>query len=160
MIVDSEGFRLNVGTVIIGGTGKVFFAQRRYQDAWQFPQGGMRKNETPLAAMYRELSEEVGLQSADVKLLAESANWYPYLLPKKYLRPHIKPMVIGQKQKWFLLKLVAPDSKINLDNVSEPEFRDWQWVDYWYPVKQVIYFKQDLYQHVLTEFASIAQQGN
>ena len=102
--------------------------------------------------MYRELYEELGLKSDDVSLAQESSHWYHYDLPEKFQRPHQSPLCIGQKQKWFLLRLIKDDSVINLRTMSRPEFAHWEWVDYWTPVDRVIDFKQAVYTKVLTEF--------
>ena len=68
----------------------------------------------------------------------------------------VKNLFIGQKQKWFLLKLIAPESSVDLLHTSHPEFDDWRWVSYWYPVRQVVSFKKDVYRKVMKEFASLA----
>lgn len=151
-IVDAHGFRLNVGMVVINSEGKLFWGRRKGNaKAWQFPQGGMQPNETPVEAMYRELMEELGLRSDDVELLAETRGWLRYRLPKMFRRYGEERLVIGQRQKWFLLRLLD-DQSIRLDHSSEPEFDEWQWVDYSYPVQQVIAFKRKVYDKVLKEF--------
>lgn len=154
VLIDSQGFRANVGIVLINATGEVFWGRQVGKTAWQFPQGGLQPEETPLEAMYRELHEEIGLQAEDVNLVQESANWYTYRLPKQFIRQNADPVCIGQKQKWFLLHLKKHDSCIRLDSSDEPEFDCWRWVYYWYPVQQVIFFKRQVYQEVLCEFAS------
>ncbi len=64
-MIDCDGFRLNVGIILSNDQGQVFWARRVGQDAWQFPQGGIDKEETPEQAMYRELKEETGLAQGD-----------------------------------------------------------------------------------------------
>lgn len=153
-MVDKHGFRLNVGIILSNPSGHVFWGRRVGQhDAWQFPQGGIHHNETPQQAMYRELYEEIGLEPPHVKLLAESKNWLSYHLPKHLLRPQQKPFCIGQKQKWFLLRLVGDETAICFDRTQKPEFSSWCWVDYWHPVEQVIPFKKQVYKNALEEFA-------
>lgn len=152
-IIDQAGYRHNVGIVLTNGAGQVLWARRvRNRDAWQFPQGGMLEGETVEQAMYRELDEELGLLPADVEIIANTKDWVTYDLPEKFIRRHSKPLCIGQKQMWFLLKLKSSESRIQLDHAPEPEFDDWRWVDYWFPVDQVIAFKQVVYQQVLKEF--------
>lgn len=154
-MIDQEGFRLNVGIVLANKHNKLLWAKRvGMKDAWQFPQGGMHDNETPQQAMYRELTEELGLQAKDVQLITETTDWLVYRLPKKYLRHDSKPLCIGQKQKWFLLRLITNDHQIKLKHSQKPEFNAWRWVDYWYPIEHVISFKRDVYQQVLNEFFS------
>ncbi len=105
--------------------------------------------------MYRELFEEVGLSRKDVRILASTRNWLRYKLPKRLVRWDTKPVCIGQKQKWFLLQLIGSDAEINMQTSSTPEFDGWRWVSYWYPVRQVVSFKRDVYRRVMKEFASV-----
>ncbi len=153
-LIDSQGFRANVGIVLLNAAGKVFWGRRVGKTAWQFPQGGLQAGEQPVDAMYRELAEEVGLQANDVRLVAEATDWYHYRLPQQFIRQHVTPVCIGQKQKWFLLYLTNQDSAINLNHSDEPEFDSWCWVDYWHPVQHVIFFKRQVYQKVLCDFAA------
>lgn len=155
-VIDAEGYRANVGIVIINGRGQVFWARRFGQHSWQYPQGGVNEGETAEQTMYRELHEEVGLKPEHVKIVASSKHWLKYKLPKRYIRHDSKPVCIGQKQKWFLLKLTAPESSVDLLHSSHPEFDDWRWVSYWYPVRQVVSFKRDVYRRVMKEFAAPA----
>ncbi|NQY42367.1 MAG: RNA pyrophosphohydrolase [Legionellales bacterium] len=151
MYKDETGFRLNVGIVLMNQDKDVFWGQRIQKDAWQFPQGGLSKEETAVDGMYRELYEEIGLKKEDVEIIAESMDWYSYRIPKQFVR-HSGSKIFGQKQKWFLLRLIASEDKICLDNTLEPEFVSWAWVDYWYPIENVIFFKKKVYQKVLSEF--------
>ena len=160
-LIDKNGYRANVGTDLMNRQKELFFAKRRYQSGWQFPQGGIHLGETPENAMYRELLEETGLTKNDTELLSESNNWYQYKIPKKHLRTlkKGKPFVIGQKQKWFLLKLTGADKAISLTSPSKfQEFDSWKWVDPALPAKQVIRFKQHVYEQVLTEFHTYFNQ--
>ncbi len=150
-MIDEKGFRANVGIIIFNDHGQVLLAKRYNQDSWQFPQGGVDENETPLMAMYRELYEELGLKPQDVTLVQSIPFWLRYKLPQRYLRPN-GPYCIGQKQKWFLLKLSADESKLNLFISPKPEFDAWQWSHYWSPIKQVIHFKQKVYKKALKYF--------
>lgn len=153
-MIDDDGYRPNVGIVICNRQGQVMWARRFGQHSWQFPQGGIKPGESPEQAMYRELFEEVGLSRKDVRILASTRNWLRYKLPKRLVRWDTKPVCIGQKQKWFLLQLVGSDTEINMQTSSTPEFDGWRWVSYWYPVRQVVSFKRDVYRRVMKEFAS------
>lgn len=151
-MIDQRGFRLNVGIIIINQEGKVFWGRRTgHQDAWQFPQGGVKNYETLQEAMFRELKEEVGLATSDVEIITMTQRWHHYRLPH-HLRRHNKPFCIGQKQKWFLLRLVSDENHINLNYSESPEFDSWLWVDFFYPIDQVIIFKREVYNRVLHEF--------
>jgi putative (di)nucleoside polyphosphate hydrolase len=148
-VIDEDGYRQNVGIILTNNEGRVFLGKRVNQEAWQFPQGGIAKGETPEEAMYRELHEEIGLSKKDVKILAVTDNWLRYQLPEKYIRRGQKPLCLGQKQKWFLLSLVTDESHIDLSKTSIPEFDKWSWVFYWAPVKKVIHFKRRVYVKAL-----------
>lgn len=151
-LIDADGYRANVGIVIINDRGQVFWARRFGQHSWQYPQGGIDKGESAEQAMYRELQEEVGLKPEHVKIVASTKHWLRYKLPKRLIRHDSKPLCIGQKQKWFLLKLTSKESSVDLLNSEHPEFDDWRWVSYFYPVRQVVSFKREVYRKVMKEF--------
>lgn len=150
-MIDSNGFRPNVGIIICNKLGQLLWAKRIKQDAWQFPQGGIKEAETTEEALFRELSEEVGLCKDDVKILSQTAEWLKYRLPKPYIRQRKGRTCIGQKQKWFLLGLQTEEDRVDLENTLQPEFDDWCWVNYWYPVNQVVDFKRSVYRKALIE---------
>ena len=150
-MIDSEGFRANVGIILTNDQGQVFWARRIGMDAWQFPQGGIKKNESPKTAMYRELKEEIGLEPEHVELINSTDDWLRYWLPKRYIRQNRGPLCIGQKQIWYLLKLTADETYLDLLYTSEPEFDSWKWVDFWRPVEEVISFKRQVYQQALKQ---------
>ncbi len=152
-MIDEEGFRSNVGMIVTNGAGSVLWARRIRQNAWQFPQGGIQLNETAEEALYRELHEELGLTAEDAAIIGCTRGWLYYRLPEHLLRPHIQPLCIGQKQKWFLLQLTSSTEKIRFDIGQSPEFDRWRWVNYWYPLKQVIPFKRHVYRRALEELA-------
>ena len=150
-MIDSEGFRENVGIILTNNEKKVFWARRVGMDAWQFPQGGIKKNESPRMAMYRELKEEIGLEREHVEILNSTNDWLRYLLPKQYIRKNSEPLCIGQKQIWYLLKLVVDDRFLDLSCTNNPEFDLWKWVDFWQPVDEIIPFKREVYQQALKQ---------
>ncbi len=155
-MIDEKGYRFNVGIILANQEDQLFWARRIGQpNAWQFPQGGISENETLEEAMYRELKEELGLNPADVKILAMSDRWLYYHLPKNYRRYHSKPLCIGQKQKWFLLRFIGKEEHICFTLTDSPEFDRWNWVDYWHPVDHVIAFKRLVYKAALKEFESL-----
>ena len=153
-MIDSDGYRANVGIVIASGDGNVFWAQRVQQDdSWQFPQGGVDQGESAEDAVYRELYEEVGLRAHQVELIAQTKNWLRYQIPDHLIRKRQTPRCIGQKQKWFLLQLKASGDEIRFDCGDKAEFNDWRWVSYWYPVTNVVDFKQEVYRRALRELS-------
>ncbi len=127
-VIDADGFRPNVGIILANDKGRLLWARRVGQDAWQFPQGGIGKGESPEQALYRELQEEVGLTAEAVKVLACTRGWLRYRLPKRYQRFNSKPLCIGQKQVWFLLRLLTDESDVILDTSVKPEFYEYRWV--------------------------------
>ena len=148
-MIDPDGFRPNVAIVLMNEERRVFRAQRANNDGWQFPQGGMRTDETPIEAMYRELEEETGLMPHHVELIGSTPGWLRYRLPRRYQRHYSKPLCIGQKQVWFLLRFLGDESVIRFDQCDTPEFCKYKWVDFWYPVNNVIRFKRSVYQKAL-----------
>ncbi|OOR99393.1 RNA pyrophosphohydrolase [Canicola haemoglobinophilus] len=159
-MIDFDGYRPNVGIVICNSKRQVLWAKRYGQNSWQFPQGGINDNETAEQAMYRELYEEVGLTPKDVKILYVSKHWLRYKLPKRLLRYDSQPICIGQKQRWFLLQLVSDEKSINMQRTKSPEFDGWRWVSFWYPVRQVVAFKKDVYRKAMKEFAAFLFDTN
>jgi len=152
-MIDSDGYRPNVGIILTNTAGQVLWARRIGQDAWQFPQGGIRQHETPVEALYRELHEEIGLEATDVTILACTRGWLRYRLPKRMIRHNTLPICVGQKQKWFMLRMMSDDSRIAFNRSEDPEFDGWSWVSYWYPLSKVVSFKRDVYRQALTELA-------
>lgn len=158
MVIDRAGYRLNVGIILVNESNRVFWGKRQGHDAWQFPQGGLSISESAEDAMFRELREEIGLERQDVEVLGVTKRWLRYKLPKQYLRHGTIPLVIGQKQKWFLLRLVASEQKIRLDLSDSPEFDSWRWIDYNEPQEQVIFFKKQVYTESLKELESLLKK--
>ena len=158
-MIDADGFRANVGIVICNKMGQVFWARRYGQHSWQFPQGGIDEGESAEQAMFRELHEEVGLTSKDVTILSVTRNWLRYKLPKRFIRQGSNPVCIGQKQKWFLLQLDCNERDVNVLKTGHPEFDDWRWVSYWYPIRNVVSFKRDVYRRVMKEFAPVVMSA-
>jgi putative (di)nucleoside polyphosphate hydrolase len=151
-LIDSEGYRSNVGIILTNDRGQLLWARRvGGRDAWQFPQGGINNGESPEQALYRELEEEVGLQQQDVEILGSTRGWLRYRLPKRFIRTSQNPPCIGQKQKWYLLRMLTDDAGVQLDLHEKPEFDHWQWVSYWYPLNQVVAFKREVYRRALKE---------
>lgn len=158
MVIDRAGYRLNVGIILVNASDRVFWGKRQGHDAWQFPQGGLSTGESVEEAMFRELREEVGLERQDVELVGSTRRWLRYKLPKQYLRHGSTPLVIGQKQKWFLLRLLASEQKIRLDLSDSPEFDSWRWIDYSEPPEQVIFFKKQVYTECLRELEPLLKR--
>lgn len=158
-MIDSEGYRQNVGIIVCNHAGKLLWCRRYAQDAWQFPQGGIEPNESPNEALYRELYEETGLNASQVAQLGQTRDWLSYRIPDEYCRRRGKNVCIGQKQIWYLLKLLNGEIRFHSDGQRSPEFDQSRWVDYWFPVDNVVEFKRDVYRQALTELRPLWQQS-
>ena len=153
--IDADGYRANVGIILVNDDGHVFLAGRAGRRGWQFPQGGILRGESPEEAMFRELTEEIGLDASHVEVVGSTRKWLRYKLPQRYVR-QTEPLCIGQKQRWFILRLIDPGARVRFDSTDEPEFDRWRWVDYWHPVREVIYFKRHVYASALRELGPLA----
>lgn len=154
-MIDLDGYRPNVGIILSNDCGRLLWARRIGQDAWQFPQGGIRRDEAPQEALFRELNEELGLNPEQVEVIGNTRGWLRYRLPRRYVRQNDKPVCIGQKQVWYLLRLLADDADVCLSLSARPEFDHWRWVSYWYPVRNVVPFKRRVYVRALRELAPL-----
>jgi putative (di)nucleoside polyphosphate hydrolase len=154
-MLDKEGYRPNVGIILTNSRKQVFWGKRIREHSWQFPQGGIKHGESPEQAMYRELHEEVGLLPEHIEILGRTKNWLRYTVPEHWIRREWRGSYKGQKQIWFLLKLVGRDSDVSLRATDHPEFDAWRWNDYWVPLEHVIDFKRDVYKMALNELSKL-----
>ncbi len=152
-MLDRDGFRPNVGIILLNQRNQVFWGKRIRTHSWQFPQGGIDRGETPEQAMFRELHEEVGLYPDHVRIVARTRDWLRYEVPDRFIRRDARGHYRGQKQIWFLLHLVGHDWDLNLRATSHPEFDAWRWNDYWVPLEAVVEFKRGVYENALTELS-------
>jgi putative (di)nucleoside polyphosphate hydrolase len=157
-MLDREGYRPNVGIVLLNGSNEVFWGKRVGQHSWQFPQGGIQHGESPEEAMFRELHEEVGLLPKHVQIIGRTRDWLRYDVPEEFLRRQTasrmqRASYRGQKQIWFLLRLTGNDSDIHLRATEHPEFDAWRWHPYWIELKTVVDFKREVYELALSELA-------
>ncbi len=156
--IDAQGYRANVAIAICNQQGQLFWGKRLGMDAWQFPQGGVKRHESTEAAMYRELHEETGLRPEHVQVLGATQGWLRYRLPRRYIRKNSSPRCIGQKQIWYLLRLIGHESAVDLASCGQPEFDGWRWIDFWQPVDEVVAFKRGVYKRALTELNHLLQR--
>jgi putative (di)nucleoside polyphosphate hydrolase len=152
-MIDRDGYRPNVGIVLCNCKNEVFWGKRVREHSWQFPQGGIKPGERPQLAMYRELKEETGLNPQHVRILGRTRDWLRYDVPDQWLRREWRGNYRGQKQIWFLLRLVGRDCDVSLRASRKPEFDAWRWSEYWVPMDAVIEFKREVYQKALQELA-------
>ena len=143
-------YRKGVGMMVFNDKKKIFVGKRiDNQTAWQMPQGGVDDNEDYETAARRELYEETGIQS--IRIIQKSKEEYTYELPQYLLGKIWKGKYVGQKQNWFLIKFLGPDSEINLKQ-KHPEFNEWKWVDIDELPRLIVPFKRKLYLSVIQEF--------
>lgn len=154
-MLDREGYRPNVGIILTNQRNEVFWGKRIREHSWQFPQGGIKRGESPEQAMFRELHEEIGLKPEHVRILGRTRDWLRYDVPKQWVRREWRGTYRGQKQIWFLLRLTGRDSDVSLRATEKPEFDAWRWSSYWIPIGTVIEFKRDVYERALTELARL-----
>ena len=159
-MLDRDGFRPNVGIILLNARNQVFWGKRLRTHSWQFPQGGIKHGETPEQAMFRELHEEVGLLHEHVQIVARTRDWLRYEVPDHFIRREARGHYRGQKQIWFLLKMLARDNEMNLRATDHPEFDAWRWNDYWVPLDMVIEFKRGVYEMALTELSRFLPRVN
>jgi len=159
-MLDRNGYRPNVGIILVNRRNEVFWGKRIREHSWQFPQGGIKRGETPEQAMYRELNEETGLWPEHVRIIGRTRNWLRYDVPERWVRREWRGHYRGQKQIWFLLRMIGHDTDVSLRASSHPEFDAWRWNDYWVPLDSVIEFKRGVYQQALTELSRFLNQGN
>jgi putative (di)nucleoside polyphosphate hydrolase len=147
----SKNYRPNVAAIVLSASYplkcEVLIASRiDVEDAWQFPQGGIDKGETPKEALFRELKEEIGTNEVDI--IAQYPNWITYDFPSsiaKKMAPYD-----GQKQKYYLVKL-KKGARINI-NTEVPEFSEYKFVPTNKLYEYIIFFKRTVYKEILSYF--------
>ncbi|WBF65397.1 MAG: RNA pyrophosphohydrolase [Candidatus Kinetoplastibacterium crithidii] len=154
-MLDSEGYRSNVGIIIANYKNEIFWGKRIKENSWQLPQGGVKQGESLEEAMYRELNEEVGLRPEHVKIIGRTKEWLHYNVPVNFIRKECRGFYKGQKQIWFLLRLIGQDSDVCLCSTRHPEFDEWKWRDYWTTLDVAIEFKRKVYSQALKELSVI-----
>ncbi len=147
----SGRYRRAVGIMLLNRDGLVFVGRRvdQKEEAWQMPQGGIDRGETPREAAFRELKEEIGTDRAEI--VAESARWLRYELPGPLRGRLWRGRYVGQQQKWFAMRFKGHDGDIDVAT-SHPEFDAWQWMPHDRLVALIVPFKRQLYRDVVAEF--------
>lgn len=156
-MLDKDGYRPNVGIILLNARDEVFWGKRVREQSWQFPQGGIKRGESPEKAMYRELEEETGLKPEHVRIVGRTREWLRYEVPEQWVRRDWRGNYKGQKQIWYLLRLTGRDSDVDLRASGHPEFDAWRWHPYWIPLESVIEFKRGVYQSALEELSRFLQ---
>lgn len=153
-------YRDNVGIVILNCKNEVFLGNRADKtQVWQMPQGGIKQGEFPLDAVLRELEEETGLKANNVKMINEYPIWLQYDFPENIRSVLWSGRYKGQRQKWFLFRLMSSEDSINI-NTKHFEFRDWKWASTQEVLSVVVDFKKDMYIKVMGYFMSEINIGD
>lgn len=144
MGLPAEYFRAGVGAVISGGDGLVLaFERAGMPGAWQFPQGGLKKGEEPLAAVYREVAEETGIAAGELELLAAYPELLAYELPAT---ARSEKTGRGQVQYWFLFRYCGDEKSINVQ--CGREFGAWQWLPFAGLLQKTAPFRKPVYRRL------------
>ncbi len=146
-----KNYRPNVAAIVLSASYpakcEIFIASRiDVVNAWQFPQGGIDKNETPKDALFRELEEEIGTNQIDI--IAEFPDWVSYDFPPA-VADKMAPYD-GQRQKYYLVKL-KKGAKINI-NTKIPEFSEYKFVPTNKLYEYITFFKRTVYKQILSYF--------
>ena len=146
--------RSGVGIIVLNKNNKVFVAKRidNPKNFWQMPQGGVVQGEDFLTAAYRELEEETSIKN--IELIKELDGTTTYELPDHLLGIIWKGKYRGQKQKWFLMRYLGEDNKINI-KTKNPEFLDWKWGDLDKITEEVVEFKLHVYKELREKIEKI-----
>jgi len=158
-MTDNRPYRPNVGIMLLNNDqskiwvgSRIDYPNTPTQEYWQMPQGGVNEGEYIEMAMWRELQEEIGVSQTQAEIINYHKNWIKYDLPNDLSHNLWNGEFKGQKQKWFLLKLIAEDSVINI-KTENPEFNDWKWTDVNSLLKNIVPFKKEVYQQIINDFS-------
>ncbi|MBX7200263.1 MAG: RNA pyrophosphohydrolase [Rhodospirillaceae bacterium] len=146
----SKPYRRGVGIALIDARGYVFVGRRSdTKSAWQMPQGGIDKDETPRQAALRELKEETGTDQA--RIIGVTRSWLRYDLPADLRARVWKGKYRGQEQKWFLMRFTGRDQDIDLA-AHTPEFETWKWLPFRQLPRVIVGFKREIYKQIVAYF--------
>lgn len=148
-----EKYRKGVGIILLNAENKVFLGERvDCPNAWQFPQGGVDDGEDVVEAAKRELEEETSVKSVEILHITE--KWYTYEVPRDVISLNWDKSIIGQQQKWIIMKFTGEEDEINI-NTQNPEFSAWKWGDFASAPNDIVDFKKDLYRKLVEDLLPI-----
>ncbi len=135
-------YRHGVTGVFVNDTGLVLACRRRdFPTGLQLPQGGVEKGETTIAALRREMQEELGTDAFVIVKATDSAVCYDF--PSDLGVP-IAQKFRGQCHYWFQLRFHS-DGKPDLSR-SDHEFSAYDWTTCETLLQQTIAWKISAYR--------------
>ncbi len=154
--VDEDKYRPGVGVILLNKRNEIFVGRRHdiNRNVWQLPQGGIDDGETPAQAALRELKEEVGTDR--VEIVAESKGWFYYDLPRSVATRSWGGRWYGQRQKWFVMRLMGSEREIDIATLN-PEFDRWRWIKIRQLPQLAVSFKCQLYLSLMGEFGELVE---
>ena len=152
-------YRKNAGIIVFNKNKKVLICERigNWEQAWQFPQGGIDEKETAQEAAIRELKEETSISSVRAILTETTPLIYEFPPEVKANSKKKGRDYDGQEQYWSLLLFLGEYSEINLQT-KEPEFKSWKWIDIENADKNVVSFKKEVYRTIINKYKPIIEE--
>jgi putative (di)nucleoside polyphosphate hydrolase len=149
-------YRPCAGVMLVNAANLVFVGQRldSSSEAWQMPQGGIDKGESPRDGALRELGEEAGIAPDLADIIAASSTEHFYDLPPQLMGKMWGGRYRGQRQHWFLARFLGSDADVNIET-EHPEFRAWRWAELETLPDLIVPFKRDLYSALVAEFGPL-----
>jgi putative (di)nucleoside polyphosphate hydrolase len=142
-----KNFRKGVGAIVLDSADRIIaFRRADFKENWQGPEGGMDEGETPIQAIRREVSEEIGLSEEDYEIAAEIKTPFEYEMPRK------RDGFSGQRKYFFLLKIRGNSYNFSYGDADSAEFSEYKIVTRDELLNLTPPFKKKMYEKVLKEF--------
>ena len=106
---------------------------------------------------FRELKEETSI--VNVEFVCEYPEWISYDIPLPLANNLWNGKYRGQKQRWLLFHFLGNDEEINI-NTSNPEFKNWVWLNPEKLPEKAISFKKSVYIEINKIFIPVLNNFN